>query len=90
MKNSRLKLFNANKWGKDCPDCAIRSIVAALGFDYEVACNKLGVSCTPGVGYTDEYGVDLDQVYEKFSKYFEPIQDNLEMFDDPVQSLIAG
>ena len=82
--------FNFNKWGKDMPDCAIRSLAAGTGLDYEVICKKLSVQCIKGKGFADTYGIDLDLLVDKFKGWLGPIEDNLDNFDDPVQALVAG
>jgi len=90
MSSRFWKNVNLNKWGKDTYDCAIRSLVAATGLDYELVCKKLGVKCVPGEGYNDPYGVDWEVIEKKFKQFLGPTEDNLDNFDDPFMSLLAG
>lgn len=82
--------FNFNKWGKDMPDCAVRSLAAGTGLDYEAVCKKLGVKCIPGKGFADTYGIDLDIIVDRFKGWLGPIEDMLDKFEDPVQALTSG
>lgn len=84
-----LKKFNFNKFGQDMPDCAIRSICAGIGIDYEAACKVLGVKCVEGKGYVDEYGIDLDMLQEKFSKFLGEVEEN-DNFESPIEALLNG
>lgn len=88
MKSKNWIDFNANKWGKDAPDCAIRSLVLGIEMDYEVICKKLGVACTPDKGYADDYGIDLYDLQEKFSQYLGNVEDDLDTADDPINAFL--
>lgn len=92
FKNRHWCDLNYNKWGKDQPDCAIRSICAAIGFDYEEACKQLGVKCIPGQGYMNDYGIDLDVLHDAFHDYLGEIEDNLDNdeYDSPLVAFLNG
>lgn len=89
--------FNANKWGKDHGDCAIRSLVMGIGMDYEQVCKKLGVPCVKNEGYiptsADETeGVDLEVIKEKFSNFLGEEEDWITKFpeEDPYKLMLAA
>ncbi len=82
--------FNFNKWLKDMPDCAVRSLVAGTGLDYELVCKKLGVKCIQGRGFADTYGIDLEEICSKFKGWLGPIEDMLDMVDDPSKAMLNG
>ena len=79
--------FNANKWGKDHGDCAIRALVMGIGMDYEYICKKLGVPCKVGEGYIpiskdETEGVDLEVIKEKFNTFLGDEEDWIIRFPD--------
>lgn len=84
------KNINYNKWRKDMPDCAIRSIVAAIGIDYEAACKVLKVKYIKGRGYNDEYGIDIDLLHDAFKKFLGDIEENEGFEDDPLKSFLSA
>ena len=49
-KNPYWIKFNFNCYGRNIPDCAIRSVSAATGLDYREVCKRFGVSYTKGRG----------------------------------------
>ena len=83
--NSRIKLLNFNKWGKHINDCAIRSIVAAIGMDYEKVCKQFGMSFKKNYGLIRDTGIDLRDIKSKFDKWFDVVQDfndNIDFSDE--------
>jgi len=75
MANIILKKFNVNPWHKRIGDCAIRSLVIGLGFDYRAACKQLGVSYKNGHGLIRDTGIDLYDIKTKFSEFFDIVED---------------
>jgi hypothetical protein len=84
----KFKRINYNKWGKNIDDCAIRSISAGLGMDYEVVCKKLEqyykkrhkkstdkFKCKRGYGLVTDEGVDLEYIKGAFDRYFDVVHD---------------
>lgn len=69
----KFKKLNYNKWGKNIDDCAIRSISAGLGMDYEVVCRKFGVACKKGYGLIRKTGINLNDIIVKFDEYFDSV-----------------
>lgn len=88
MKNKKWLKFNANKWGKDAPDCAIRSLVMAIEMDYEKICNQLDVAYDAETGYTNDQGIDLYDLRAKFSTYLGEVNDALDTADDPITAFL--
>ena len=80
-KNPRWIKFNFNPWNARRPDCAIRGISAATGLDYREVCRILGVSYKNGSGIIRDTGIDLNDIEEKFSKYFDIVEDYYDNYD---------
>lgn len=93
MANVKWCKINFNKWNKDEPDCFVRSLCAGTGLDYEIVCKMLGVQCIPGRGFTNSFGLDLDDIHDKMSNFFKgEVEDEIPDFEtddqDPLSSII--
>ena len=80
-KNPKMIVFNFNPWKKHLQDCAIRAISGATGLSYKEVCKKLGVSFKNGYGLIRDNGIDLDVIEEKFSDYFDIVEDYYDNHD---------
>ena len=74
-QNPRWIKTNYNPYGKRIGDCAIRAIVAATGLDYREVCKRLGVAFTKGKGLRRDTGIELEDIKQKFSDYFDIVED---------------
>ena len=87
MKNPYWKYVNFNPWKKTIDDCAIRAISAGTGLDYREVCRRLGFSFKYGYGLIRQSGTDLRDIKNKFSEYFDIVQDYGEENDVPEELL---
>lgn len=75
MNSPFWKNANFNPWGAHVGDCAIRGISAATGLDYRVVCKMLHVSYKNGQGLIRDTGIDLNDIEQVFSEYFDIVED---------------
>ena len=79
-KNPKWIIFNYNPWGKRIGDCAIRAISAATGLSYKEVCKRLKMACKNGYGLVRDTGVSIQDVKNKFSQYFDVVEDYYENY----------
>lgn len=80
-KNPRWLNFSFNPWKQNIGDCAIRAISAATGLDYREVCKRLGMAYVKGKGLRRDSGIDLKTIKQKFSDYFDIVEDYYENFE---------
>lgn len=78
MKNPYFIRFNFNPWKRAIDDCAIRAISGATGLSYKEVCRRYGAACKNGYGLVRKTGIDLNVIKEKFSEYFDVVEDFVE------------
>lgn len=81
MQSKHFCKFNFNKYGMHIPDCAVRSVVAATGLDYDIACKMYGCSFKRGHGLIRNSGIALEDIKQKFNSYFDIVVDFNDDFD---------
>ena len=68
------KRYNANPYGAQIPDCAIRAVSAGLNMPYQTVCRRLGLSWKGGHGLIRNCGVMLESIHDAFGEYFKFVQ----------------
>lgn len=79
-KNPKWIIFNYNPWDQHIGDCAIRAISAATGLDYREVCKRLKMAYKNGYGLIRDTGVSIQDVKNKFSPYFDVVEDYYENY----------
>jgi len=67
----RFAKINGNPFGKNLPDCGIRSTSLALNMSYEYICKRLGLKFIDNYGLRSQNGIDPDVIYKKLHTYFD-------------------